>query len=139
MWENLRITNEMDKALSLLPMEKNTSANSRMTIDMDKALHICRWRSIRRHIRMASGMDECLHIANGRRDDGYYMNSKYIPDICEAMGLVKGTESFGNCVVRLIEDIKKITNTITCCNHATIASNSFTDCKSTCSRTEINT
>ena len=44
-------------------------------------------------------------FANGRRDDGYYMNNEYIPDICEAMGLVKGTESFGNCVNNLIEDL----------------------------------
>ena len=44
-------------------------------------------------------------FANGRRDDGYYMNNEYIPDICEAMGLVKGTESFGNCVVKLIDNL----------------------------------
>ena len=44
-------------------------------------------------------------FTNGRRDDGYFMNDQYIPDICEKMGLVKGTESFGNCVVRLIEDL----------------------------------
>ena len=52
--------------------------------------------------------DNCFgtyNFANGRRDDGYFMNGEYIPDICEGMGLVKGTESFGNCVVRIIDDL----------------------------------
>jgi len=44
-------------------------------------------------------------FTDGRRDDGYFMKDKYIPDICEAMGLVKGTESFGSCVVKLIDDL----------------------------------
>ena len=44
-------------------------------------------------------------FASRKRKVGYFMNGKYIPDICEEMGLVKGTESFGNCVVRLIEDL----------------------------------
>ena len=44
-------------------------------------------------------------FANGSSDDGYFMENDYIPDICEKMGLVKGTESFGNCVVRLIDDL----------------------------------
>ena len=43
--------------------------------------------------------------ANGKRLLGYFMNDEYVPDICEGMGLVKGTESFGNCVVRLIDDL----------------------------------
>ena len=44
-------------------------------------------------------------FASGIKDVGYFMNGEYIPDICEGMGLVKGTESFGNCVVRLIDDL----------------------------------
>ena len=43
--------------------------------------------------------------ANGERLVGYFMNGGYIPDICEGMGLVKGTESFGNCVNNLINDL----------------------------------
>ena len=30
------------------------------------------------------------------------MNNEYVPDICEGMGITKGTEAFGNCVVELI-------------------------------------
>jgi hypothetical protein len=44
-------------------------------------------------------------FANGETDKGYFMNDKYIPDICEEMGLVKGAESFGNCVVKLIDKL----------------------------------
>jgi len=33
------------------------------------------------------------------------MNDVYIPEICEEMGLVKGTDSFGNCVNNLIDDL----------------------------------
>jgi len=43
--------------------------------------------------------------ANGKRLVGYFMNDQYIPDICEGMGLVKGTESFGNCVLKLIDEL----------------------------------
>ena len=42
---------------------------------------------------------------DGRRLVGYFRNNEYIPDICEEMGLVKGTESFGNCVNNLIDDL----------------------------------
>lgn len=41
----------------------------------------------------------------GKREIGFYMNDEYIPDICEEMGLVKGTESFGNCVNNLINNL----------------------------------
>ena len=44
-------------------------------------------------------------FANGKRVAGYFRNNEYIPDICEEMGLVKGTESFGNCVNNLIDDL----------------------------------
>ena len=44
-------------------------------------------------------------FASGKRLVGYFMNGEYIPDICEGMGLVKGTESFGNCVLKLIDDL----------------------------------
>ena len=44
-------------------------------------------------------------FADGERLVGYFMNGEYIPDICEEMGLVKGTESFGNCVLKLIDNL----------------------------------
>lgn len=33
------------------------------------------------------------------------MNNEYVPDICEGMGITKGTEAFGNCVVELIKKL----------------------------------
>jgi len=44
-------------------------------------------------------------FANGERLVGYFMNDTYVPNICEEMGLVKGTESFGNCVLKLIDEL----------------------------------
>ena len=44
-------------------------------------------------------------FTNGERLVGYFMNDEYVPNICEGMGLVKGTESFGNCVLKLIDDL----------------------------------
>ncbi len=43
--------------------------------------------------------------ANGVEERGYHMNGEYVPTICENMGLTKGTESFGQCVVSLINEI----------------------------------
>ena len=43
--------------------------------------------------------------ADGDQEVGFYFNDQYIPDICEGMGLVKGTESFGSCVLKLIDDL----------------------------------
>jgi len=44
-------------------------------------------------------------FANGTKHVGFFMNDDFVPNICEGMGLVKGTESFGNCVNNLIEDL----------------------------------
>ena len=44
-------------------------------------------------------------FANGEKWNGYFMNGEYIPRICEDMGFVKGTESFGDCILELIEDL----------------------------------
>ena len=55
--------------------------------------------------------DDKLHgqgtfiFVDGKRLVGHFMNGQYIPDICEDMGFVKGTESFGNCVNNLIDDL----------------------------------
>ena len=43
--------------------------------------------------------------ANGERDAGYYLGGEYVPDICEDMGLRKGTDKFGDCVLMLIREI----------------------------------
>ena len=44
-------------------------------------------------------------FADGEKLNGYFMNGDYIPRICEDMGFVKGTESFGDCILKLIEDL----------------------------------
>ena len=46
-----------------------------------------------------------LTYASGKKEVGYYINDEYVPDICESMGLIKGTESFGGCVLKLIDDL----------------------------------
>ena len=43
--------------------------------------------------------------ANGTKENGYFMNSKFVPDICEGMGLRQGTSEFGQCVLKLIDAI----------------------------------
>ncbi len=45
--------------------------------------------------------------ADGRVERGYYMNREYVPEICQGMGLTKGTEAFGNCVLKLIDEVTK--------------------------------
>ena len=44
-------------------------------------------------------------FADGRKDSGYYLNGEYVPDICEGMGLSKGTSGFGQCVLKLIDKV----------------------------------
>ena len=44
-------------------------------------------------------------FADGEKWNGYFMKDEYIPRICEDMGFVKGTESFGDCINNLIEDL----------------------------------
>lgn len=45
--------------------------------------------------------------ANGKIEQGNYMNDKFVPTICENMGLTKGSDPFGNCVLELIKEINK--------------------------------
>ena len=45
--------------------------------------------------------------ASGTVERGYFMNGEYVPEICEGMGLAKGTEAFGNCVLKLIDEVNE--------------------------------
>ena len=45
-------------------------------------------------------------FANGFEESGYSMNDEYIPTICENMGLKKGSDPFGQCVVELIKQTR---------------------------------
>ena len=38
---------------------------------------------------------------DGAKDSGYWMKGEFVPDICEGMGLSKGTSEFGQCVLKL--------------------------------------
>ena len=46
-----------------------------------------------------------LTLASGKSDVGYFINHKYVPDICEEMGINKGTSEFGQCVLKLINKL----------------------------------
>ena len=42
--------------------------------------------------------------AGGTTERGYFSNNEFVPDICEGMGLTKGSDAFGNCVLKLMDD-----------------------------------
>ena len=42
--------------------------------------------------------------ADGTSETGYYLNDEFVPDICEDMGLKKGSTEFGQCVLKLMDD-----------------------------------
>ena len=44
-------------------------------------------------------------FASGKKETGYYMDDKFLPEICEGMGLSKGTSEFGQCVLKLIDKL----------------------------------
>jgi hypothetical protein len=48
-----------------------------------------------------------ITFPDGTEERGYFMNNEFVPIICENMGLTKGTESFGQCVVELIKQIRE--------------------------------
>ena len=41
--------------------------------------------------------------ANGDKRVGYWVNNEYVPDVCEDMGLDKGTSEFRQCVLKLMD------------------------------------
>lgn len=43
--------------------------------------------------------------ADGKKQRGYYVNGEYVPDICEDMGLSKGTSGYEQCVLKLIDKL----------------------------------
>ena len=44
-------------------------------------------------------------FANGLSKSGYYLNDNFIPDICEGMGLKNASDAFGECVIKLKDDL----------------------------------
>ena len=67
----------------------------------DGEKYVGEWRDDKRHGQGANT------FANGTKERGYHMNGEYVPTICENMGLTKGTESFGQCVIRLIDKVNE--------------------------------
>ena len=43
--------------------------------------------------------------SSGVEERGYHMNGEYVPTICENMGLTKGSDPFGNCVLKLLDKV----------------------------------
>ena len=41
--------------------------------------------------------------ADGTAKRGYFSNDEYVPDICEDMGLTKGSDGFAQCVLKLMD------------------------------------
>ena len=44
-------------------------------------------------------------FANGTKNNGYFMNDYFVPDICEGKGLSEDTSEFEQCVLKLIDKI----------------------------------
>ena len=44
-------------------------------------------------------------FVNGEQWAGFYSNNQFIPNICEDMGLIKGSSEFGQCVIALINKL----------------------------------
>ena len=42
---------------------------------------------------------------DGVRFSGYFMNGKYVPDICVDMSLTKGSPEHGACVLKLMDSV----------------------------------
>ena len=66
----------------------------------DGSIYVGEWKDNKRY---GQGT---LTFANGTKESGYYMNDEYVPTICENMGLTKGSDAFGQCVVELIKQIR---------------------------------
>ncbi len=46
-----------------------------------------------------------LTVSDEETYNGYFINGDYVPFICSNMGLLEGTEAFGDCVLKLIDKI----------------------------------
>ena len=66
----------------------------------DGEKYVGEWKEGKKH-----GQGTYTYV-NGVEERGYYMNDEFAPDICEGMGLTKGSDPFGQCVVELIKQIR---------------------------------
>ena len=63
----------------------------------DGAKYVGEWKDNKKH-----GQGTYTY-ADGTKEIGYFLNGEYVPYTCQGMGLTKGTEAFGSCVVELIK------------------------------------
>ena len=38
---------------------------------------------------------------------GFFLNGSFVPYLCEDMGLTRGTDAYGQCVIKLIDEVTK--------------------------------
>ena len=44
-----------------------------------------------------------LKFSNGKQNVGIWANGEYLPDICDGMGLPRGTSEYKQCIIKLME------------------------------------
>ena len=87
-------------ALPSCPSDKNQIYDNCFgTETFDNGNYVGEWKDNKMH-----GLGTYTY-ASGKRDEGYYMKDKYVPDICEGMGLSKGSSGFEQCVLKLIDKL----------------------------------
>ena len=38
---------------------------------------------------------------------GFFLNGSFVPYLCQEMGLIRGTDAYGQCVIKLIDEVTK--------------------------------
>ena len=46
-------------------------------------------------------------FADGTEQTGFFLNGKFVPYLCQEMGLTRGTDAYGQCVIKLIDEVTK--------------------------------
>ena len=44
---------------------------------------------------------------NGTKQTGFFLNGEFVPYLCQERGLTQGTDAFGRCVIKLIDEVNK--------------------------------
>ena len=45
--------------------------------------------------------------ADGTEQTGFFLNGSFVPYLCQEMGLTRGTDAYGQCVIKLIDEVNK--------------------------------
>ena len=46
-------------------------------------------------------------FADGTEQTGFFLNGSFVPYLCQEMGLTRGTDAYGQCVIKLIDEVTK--------------------------------